>query len=440
MVKVLRGGCPRWSAAAAVLRRAATAAPGPRARPSLADAGIAVTATGVSLAGYHAATTWHSGPGVNLAIVLLIVAGGAALTFRRRYPVAVLGATLAAALVAEPVGHADTAWFPVIVALFAAVQARRRAAVIGSLVIGYLASVWPPWLIGSRGHTPVTVALALLCGLLALLSAAEVAQAAAQRRLATRRIREQELLRIAGEERMRIARDLHDVVAHHISVINVQANTALHLAARHPERATEALATINDVSRKALAELRSVLGVLRADGDGAPRAPAQGLADLDTLVSNMAGAGLEVRIETEGSRVPLPASTGLAAYRIIQEALTNSARHSGASRTSVRVRYRGSEVEIEVDDEGTAGSRPPQPAGTGPAGTGPAGTGSGIVGMSDRARALGGRLTAGPRPGGGFRVTAVLPVAGDTVAGGAATGGAATANTVSANTATGGGR
>jgi signal transduction histidine kinase len=114
----------------------------------------------------------------------------------------------------------------------------------------------------------------------------------------------------------------------------------------------------------------------------------------------MSAAGLKVELETEGSPGSLPASVDLAAYRIIQEALTNSARHSGAARATVRVRYRASEVEIEVEDGGTAGPKPFRPAGSG----------SGIAGMTDRAQALGGRLTAGPRPGGGFRVTALLPV------------------------------
>jgi signal transduction histidine kinase len=366
----------------------------------LVDAGIAAAVTGVSLAGSAASASWHPhSPPMNAAGWLLVIAGGVALAARRRYPAAVLGATLAAAVLSGPVGHARLAWLAVIVAFFAAVRARRRAAVIGSLIVGYLASVWPPWQIGSPGHS-ATSALALLCGLLVLLSAAELTRAAAQRRLAAQRIREQELLRLASEERMRIARDLHDVVAHNISVINVQANTALHLADRQPERAQEALATINEVSRQALAELRSVLGILRADGDAAPRAPAPGLADLDTLVANMAAAGLKVEFDTEGSPGPLPSGADLAAYRIIQEALTNSARHSGAARATVRVRYRASEVEIEVEDEGT----------TGPGLSRPAGAGSGIAGMTDRAQALGGRLTAGPRPGGGFRVTALLPV------------------------------
>jgi signal transduction histidine kinase len=406
MDKLLRSGFPPWFPSVSP-RPAEGAAAWPRAPRWLAgvriaDVGIAAVVTGVSLAGSYAAASFHPhSMQVNIVGWLFLIVGGAALALRRRYPGAVLGATTVAALLAGQVGHARLAWLAVIVAFFCAVRARRRAAVIASLVAGYLASIWPPWRIGSPGHS-ATFALALLCGLFVLLSAAELTRAATERRLAARRIREQELLRLASEERMRIARDLHDVVAHNISVINVQANTALHLADRHPERAKEALSTINDVSRQALAELRGVLGILRADGDPAPRAPAPGLGELDTLFGNIAAAGLKAELETEGDPASLPASVDLAAYRIIQEALTNSARHSGAARATVRLRYRGSEVEIEVEDRGTTGPKPLRPAGTG----------SGIAGMTDRARTLGGRLTAGPRPDGGFLVTAVLPVSG----------------------------
>lgn len=369
----------------------------------LTDVAIAVVVTGVSLAGTHAGASWsphHQQAG--LVAYLLPAAGGLSLVVRRRYPAVVLAATLTAALLAEELARDRTAWLPLIVAFFTAVRARRRAAAIASLVIGYLVSVWPPWLIGSSGHTTATFALALLSGLLVLLTAAEALRAGAERRLAAARIREEEMLRLAGEERMRIARDLHDVVAHNISVINVQANTALHLSERQPERAREALVTINEVSKQALAELRSVLGVLRGAGDDAPRSPAPGLARLDMLADTMAAAGLKVAVETEGSPVPLPASTDLAAFRIIQEALTNSARHSGGSRATVRVRYGDGDVLIEVDDDGAAGNGP----------FGMMGSGSGIAGMTERAQALGGSLEAGPQPGGGFRVEARLPVDG----------------------------
>jgi signal transduction histidine kinase len=200
---------------------------------------------------------------------------------RRRHPVAVLAVTLGTALWAAAAG-AMMSYLALIVAFFTAVLARRRAAAVASLVIGYTVSVWPPWLIGDPGHSSTGFALGLAAGLFLLLAIAELIRSRMQRSAALARSREELLLRRAGEERMRIARDLHDVVAHNIAVINVQANTALHLMDRQPERARLALSTINDVSKQALVEIRSVLGVLRDAGEQAPRAPAPGLARLGT--------------------------------------------------------------------------------------------------------------------------------------------------------------
>jgi signal transduction histidine kinase len=188
---------------------------------------------------------------------------------------------------------------------------------------------------------------------------------------------------------------LHDVVSHNISVINVQANTALHLMDRQPERAREALTAIHDVSRQALAELRSVLGVLRADGQGAPLGPSPGLDRLDELASHAQTAGIAVQLVEEGAPRPVPAGVDVAAYRIVQEALTNTMRHSGGSTATVHLRYDADALTIEVADDGTA--------------VHPARMGNGMPGMTERARALGGTLEAGPSPGGGFRVLARLP-------------------------------
>src|ERR1700735_4892075 len=283
-------------------RPAAPSSPGALAAPGspvtsaaqrwLTDTLIAAVVTAASLAWTYSAASWHRQQGAaNLAGYLLLAASGAALIGRRRYPVTVLAVTLATALLAESVGHAAVVWLPLIVAFFTAVQARRRTAAGCSLIIGYLVSVWPPWLIGSAGHASAAFALGLLSGLLALLSAAELIRSARQRRLAQQQIRQEEQLRRAGEDRMSMARDLHDVVAHNISVINVQANTALHLMDRQPERAREALSTINDVSRQALVELRSVLGVLRGVDEGVPRAPSPGLDRLDGVGGAMRVAG-----------------------------------------------------------------------------------------------------------------------------------------------------
>jgi signal transduction histidine kinase len=369
----------------------------------LTTAAVPAVVIALSIAGSRTAGSWHEdGQPMNLAGYLLLSASGASLVVRHRYPVAVLAAALVTAELAGSLGHAHFNWLPLIVAFFAAVRERRRAAAVASLVIGYLVAVWPPWLIGSHGHTTPTFALGLLCGLLSMLIIAELMRATVQRRLDNERMKEQEILRRASEERMRIARDLHDVVAHNIAVINVQANTALHLLDRQPESARPALTAINEVSKQALAELRAVLGVLRADGGAAPREPLPGLGRLDTLVANMAAAGLTVDLTTTGDPVALPSSVDMAAYRIIQEALTNSARHSGGARATVRVSYGDEELEIEVADEGT----------TGPKASRTVGTGSGIAGMTDRACALGGSLTAEPRPGRGFLVRALLPLPG----------------------------
>jgi signal transduction histidine kinase len=391
--------------------------PGPRLRGAAArrwatDAAIAAVVIAISVGATYASAGWHHGPPTaGIATYVLLAIGGASLMARRRYPVGVLAVTLAIAIWPGAASQARLIWIALIVAFFTAVQARRRAAAIASLVIGYAASVWPPWLIGSHGHASAGFAVGLALGLLFLLAVAEVIRARGQRTAALEHSRQEELRRQAGEERMRIARDLHDVVAHNISVINVQANTALHLMDRQPDRARSALNTINEVSGQALIELRSVLGVLRAVDEGAPRAPAPGLARLGDLADTAAAAGLAVRVEESGQRVPLPADVDLAAYRIIQEALTNSARHSGGTNATVRIVYGKAALVVDVHDDGVLRS-PGRP--TGP----PHGAGSGIAGMTERAAALGGTLQARPRPGGGFTVQARLPLHGPSQDGG----------------------
>jgi signal transduction histidine kinase len=398
--------------------------PGRPARRWAVDAAIAAAVTAAQVGGTYAGQRWQpgQGPAGSLAYVLLAV-GGVALIARRRYPVPVLAVTLATTLWAAG-ENAHVIYLGLIVAFFTAVLARKRVAAVASLIIGYAASVWPR-LIGQSGHPSAMFAVGLAAGLIFLLSAAELIRSRSQRAAALQRSRDEELRRLASEERMRMARDLHDVVAHNISVINVQANTALHLMDRQPERARSALTTINDVSKQALVELRSVLGVLRDVDEGAPRSPSPGLARLGDLADTVAAAGLTVRIETvppgtgaggTGSAEageaawawpPLPADVDLAAYRIIQEALTNSARHSGGRTATVRVSYGAGALIIEVDDDGVprSGGRAPGRAG-GPAN----GLGNGIAGMTERAKVLGGTLQAGPRPEGGFSVRAWLPV------------------------------
>jgi signal transduction histidine kinase len=195
---------------------------------------------------------------------------------------------------------------------------------------------------------------------------------------------------------------LHDVLAHNISLISVQAGVALHLMEERPEQARTALSAIREASKEALTEMRSVLGVLRQVDEEAPRAPSAGLSRLDSLIEGAEAAGLQVRTDIEGTPRPLPAAVDLAAFRIIQEALTNVARHAGQAATEVRIRYGERDLILQVDDDGRGGG-PLMLSG---------GRGTGVAGMRERATALGGELQAGPRPGGGFRVWARLPLEG----------------------------
>ena len=373
-------------------------------RPRVADVVLAAAVTAAQLLLVRASATWHPHAAPPAWVYLVLGVAGAALAFRRRYPVAVLAVAFAATFWVNATSTAP-AWLILIAAFIAAVLARRRLAAVISLVAGYVIAVWPPWLIGRPGGPRPVFALWLAVFLLALLGGAELVRLRQQRAEALARSREDEMRRQASEERLRIARDLHDVVAHNISVINVQANTALHLRDRQPERAWEALATIHDVSKQALVELRSVLGVLRQADEDEPRSPAAGLDRLDDLVERAEAVGLAVTVERAEEPAVLPADVDLAAYRIVQEALTNSAKHAPGAAVRVRIARTGSGLQVQVEDDGSR--TPPSP----PAGPASVPGGNGLAGMRERVSALRGTLSAGPRPGGGFAVTACLPVA-----------------------------
>jgi signal transduction histidine kinase len=206
------------------------------------------------------------------------------------------------------------------------------------------------------------------------------------------------------EERLRLARELHDVVAHAISVIAVQSGVGAHVAHTQPKEAAKALAAIEATSRAALTELRRLLGVLRQEGEPqGSLAPVPGLADLDALLAEVAKAGLAVKLQVEGTPSQLPAGVDLSAYRIVQEALTNVVKHAGPARAQVVVGYRDQEVTVEITDDGRGVTAPTE--------DGRARVGHGLIGMRERVQAFGGDLQIGPRPGGGFRVAARLPLA-----------------------------
>jgi signal transduction histidine kinase len=220
------------------------------------------------------------------------------------------------------------------------------------------------------------------------------------------RAREELARRAVVEERLRLARELHDVVAHAMSVIAVQSGVGAHVAASQPGEVGKALAAIEATSRAALTELRRLLGVLRQDDEPqASLTPVPGLADLEGLLAEVAKAGLAVKLQINGTRPPLPAGVDLSAYRIVQEALTNVVKHAGPAHAQITIRYRDQDVTVEVTDDGRGVAAV--------ADDGRRGTGHGLIGMRERVAAFGGDLEVGPRPGGGFRVAARLPLAAD---------------------------
>jgi len=346
-----------------------------------------------------AISTWHlfspARPLGPLDWVLLVV-GPVALVARHRHPVLVLWVTFAAMVSPDVSGFAHVSF---VVAFFVAATAGERYAAWVALALAF---VWRIWLAPvAYGYAIPTLNDALLLAgwLLAVAIAAEATRIRAERTAATRASRQIDQRRQQSEERLRVARDLHDVIGHNISLINVQASMGLDLMDSQPEQARAALSAIKSASKEALEELRTMLTTLRHDDD-APRSPVPGLDRLPELIELTRAAGLPVEVEVVGKTPPLPAAVQLAAYRIIQESLTNVARHAGPARVTVRVTYDDADVHVQIDDDGKA------PSGGGSA----IGTGSGITGMRERATALGGNLSAGFRHGGGFRVSARLPV------------------------------
>lgn len=343
-----------------------------------------------------------------LAFALLVV-GPVALAWRR-HPVAVLAVNLAATEAYYLLGYAwGPAFLSLAVAFWITVSAGQRLPAWIAAGVGYVSYFSLALLVGRPPRPGITNAVAVAAWLLLVLVVGEVARVRREQAAEIRHTREEEARRRASEERLRIARELHDVVAHNISLINVQASTALHLIDERPEQARTALATIKQASKETLGELRSVLDVLRQRDEEAPRAPAPSLTRLDDLVSKVRAAGLEVLTKVEGDPCPLPAPVDLAAFRIVQEALTNVHRHAGPATATVRVTYGERDLTVQISDDGRGDSA----AGTSGGGAGgTSGGGAGVPGMRERAAALGGELKAGPLPEGGFQVLARLPLEG----------------------------
>ncbi|HEX6523766.1 MAG TPA: sensor histidine kinase [Streptosporangiaceae bacterium] len=395
-------------------------------RPPLRDSATAAAVTVVILAASYAEahptqpnryfSVGHQLPHTPVAAFLLVLVAGLVLAWRYRYPRTVLSISTAAVVVYSLLGYVNGAalLLPAVAMWAFATSAPIRHAVTWAIAVtlilmGATAANNPFGPIGGGWvMIPADIAVALFGG---IAIGSRRAYVAAQREEAEREARRQ-----IDEERLRIARELHDVVAHTMATINVQASAAAQLLSDRPEKAADSLAAIRIASKDGLRELRAILNVLRhADESADPTRPTPGLARLDALAAGVRQAGLPVTVTVSGQPRPLPAVTDLAAFRIIQEALTNSIRHAGPASAAVSVRYGSADLWIEVTDTGR-GSRA---SGTGasPVDSSGSGPGHGLRGMRERAAAAGGMIEIGPRSSGGFRVAARFPLAAASVPG-----------------------
>jgi signal transduction histidine kinase len=351
------------------------------------------------------ATARRLGPGnrdLDLLAYGLLMVSGAALVALRRWPVG--------ALVTVTVAH-----FAYQALTYRAGEGLEFLAILAALLLATHEGRWQ-WAVGSAGISAVALvtaeiakrpgvesdilppliamATAILLGLW-LRTRTQLIAEARERAEQAERTKEQEARRRVDEERLRIAREVHDTVAHSIATINVQAGVAVHVLGKRPEQARDALLTIKQASAEAMRDLRSTLGMMRGAGH-ASRAPSPRLAQLDELVAMARGAGLEAEVEVRGERRDLPSSVDLAAYRIFQESLTNVIKHAQARRVTLTLGYGARRLALRVDDDGRGA-------------TAPSDEGNGIRGMRERAELLGGSLTAAPCAEGGFSVHATLP-------------------------------
>ncbi|MEV7386488.1 histidine kinase [Streptomyces sp. NPDC091215] len=366
------------------------------ALPSVVLIVIAVAATAAGDSGWHAPRV----AGVAWTALTCVP-----LVFRSRWPLPVAVLTLAVdlAVMALAPDHALTPAASLVALYTLATRSDRRTA----WTVGVIAAAAITGVYAATHQEPLLVGTSLLRFDFAIAATAlgdavrsrrrhlALAEARAEN---AERTREEEARRRVSEERVRIARELHDVVAHHITLVNAQAGVAHHLMRTDPDRAYEALAHIKDNSRAALDELRTTVGLLRQPDDAPDsRAPVPSLADLDSLIGGVRGGGLSVTVTCTGVRRSLAPSVELTAYRIIQEALTNTHKHAAAAHAEVTLDYGATTLRVTVTDDGAPH------AARGP------GTGHGLIGMRERATAVGGTVTAGARREGGFQVVAELP-------------------------------
>ncbi|MHB1928329.1 MAG: sensor histidine kinase [Acidimicrobiales bacterium] len=352
----------------------------------------------------------HPLPHTPDAALALVALAGLALVVRRRRPVAALTVSVAAVVVYTALGYVNGAALVApafaVYAMAARLAARAALAVTAATMVVLMGVTGALQPFGPTGGgfdlIPILVVAPCLGGI-----------AVASRRAYVESIRlgaEQQARAQVDEERLRIARELHDVVAHTMATINVQAGVAAHLLAdRADDPARDTLLAIKAASKQGLAELRAVLNVLRQAGAADPTEPAPGMDRLPALADGATAAGVPTRVVVTGSPVALPAPVELAAYRLVQESLTNAIRHAGPATATVNVSYEPGGLRVEVADDGRGVDAPPSADGSG----------HGLVGMRERAASVGGSVEAGPAPGGGWRVAAWLPAAGEAAGEGA---------------------
>ncbi|SDI11677.1 Signal transduction histidine kinase [Actinokineospora alba] len=371
-----------------------------------------VTAVQLQSAGYAMGAEPVSRPVSDLANTgyVLLAISGLSVAARRRLPVTVFAITSLASLVYFALGYPDRlACLALFIAIYTlAAHGGRRSLLIAGVGTGVTSLGWliaaadinPPaaigWVFFRIGAAVISMTLGVS------IHSRRVIAADAQRRAElAERSREEEARARVNAERLRIAREVHDTVASAIAIINVQAGVTAHVLDKRPEQAREALSTIEETSSRALREMRAILGVLR---DGDDREPYPGLDQIHELTTKARDAGLEIALRQTEPETPLPSAVGSAAYRIVQESITNVIRHVGPTKVTVALEPGVDALRIRVTDDGGRG---PRVASAVDAPT----SGRGIVGMRERCRLLGGELDAKSRPGGGFEVTARLPLA-----------------------------
>jgi signal transduction histidine kinase len=393
-----------------------------RSHPFAMDMVVAATLGGAALID-NSANVWHDGGTLSgPAILVTLAAAYGSMPCRHRWPVAASAATVVAATVYMMLS--SLYWWiapaPMIALYHLAVVTsdRRRLLVVGGLTAVMLVGVptlvvSAPWWDASWPHG-TNVAVAAACGLALAAGDATRSRRAylaevEERAHRAEYTREHEAQRRVTEERLRIARDLHDSMGHHIALINAQAGMAEHVFHEQPTTALQALGHIRRASRAALDDLRDTIGLLRQPSEpAAPTEPTVGASGISDLVASFRGSGMRVEHVVDGPVGPLPPAVDLTAYRVVQESLTNVRKHADGATARVQLSFGPEVLHVVVENEGNG--RPPPRADL-PSAPAPNGARHGIVGMAERVSAVGGSLDASSRPDGGFRVSAVLPLA-----------------------------